>query len=559
MSAQDIDLLGEKRNKAMLAILLASGLAGAGVAAGRELFSGFDEDESEITQVPDRVRIIARPPLTAKEDKKRQRTGTRGEYKFSSDRLLEKEAVGRGALLGMLLGGTLGAGGGLGGRELLLRDLGSRATATATEKAIADSQSLFESPKTLDDVQGVLKKYLGNMKDYNKSWPSRLQTDAMRSQGERLKRVVEKRLSEYSELASIAPRAAGLKERERRMAEPGLENKVMGALTSAIGSPLVGAAAGAGIGGGIGAGYDWLTDDAEKAAADAGDGSIWDKDVYTLPMALAAALGGGAAGYGGVNYLAKKYRDWRTQRELEGARAEYDELLKERYGLARSTKLAAEIDNAFNQYMGEHEKQALTSSEMASIAGGGYLTLGGLLWALSHMAAKRKMEEADPELQRRKAIEKRLRLQRTAKPPSFTFEMPAPALSAAEEDEEPDLPNKPGLGKASGLMSDAYNSAQSGVSGAIKGITSGVSGTIDSISSGIEGMAADNMSPEKKQDFLTTAQSAGQEAAGDKNTGNAITAGLTDNRAAAVAGASEAVGDKMQGSLGGSPLSFLLR
>lgn len=128
-----------------------------------------------------------------------------------------------------------------------------------------------------------------------------------------------------------------------------------------------------------------------------------------IPLYAAAGLGGAAVGYKGVEALVDMYQRYKLKRDLEEAEREFDEALQERY---ESSKTASDryIDAQF-------EKSASTIS---SALGTG-ITLGGLLWLLSHGVTYNMFSKNDAEARKRMMLSRQRAMKQLTSPPPIKF------------------------------------------------------------------------------------------------------------------------------------------
>jgi len=154
------------------------------------------------------------------------------------------------------------------------------------------------------------------------------------------------------------------------------------------------------------------------ADRDPNDKTVDWSDPYSLPVGI---LGGGLAlygGYAGTDWLMKKYRKWRAQKEFDELKNEYKELLKEQYGMAKESALAEELDSRYEDF--EKEAGAVTDT-LGQLTGLG-LTTAGAIWLLTHIAERDKVLAADKEKLRRQQMEARLKSELHKKPMPVLFE-----------------------------------------------------------------------------------------------------------------------------------------
>jgi len=241
---------------------------------------------------------------------------------------------------------------------------------------------------------------------------------------------------------------------------------------------------------------------------------IW--DLTKAPTAIIAAGGLGAyGGYKGVGWLAKKYRNWRAQAELEDARTEYEELLKERYGLAKSSALAGYIDSEYANF----EKKSDWLKKVTGVGlGSGLAILAGIA-ALSHMAAKKNADSTDPNKLRRKLVEQRMKLMQAHMPSTAVFRLP--------EDEEEDggyTPSVPG-------MSPIF---EGGKSSAVSPEDTAIAADMNE---------ASQQTPENQQKVVNAAGGASKEVFGDVGNSGLLTKSLKEQEPKFISGVEEAVSD----------------
>lgn len=247
--------------------------------------------------------------------------------------------------------------------------------------------------------------------------------------------------------------------------------------------------------------------------------SIWSSPL-TVPLLTAAGPLSLFAGAAGTSWLVNKYRKWRAQAELDEAREEYEELLKERYGLAKESALADRIESGFDKF--EKSAAGLVDT-LKGIGGGTALTVGGGVWLLAHLAALKASKDADKERARRKIFESHMRSRLAKSPPAVYFDAGTPKVEEEEEEKE-------GLPKLSSVDEDLQRYAQ----------------------------YAPNMAQADVQNHANILNQTAAQSASTPEAGQALISGLVKNKDAASRGVTKAMNQTIQGKLGGGMLGSLL-
>jgi hypothetical protein len=148
--------------------------------------------------------------------------------------------------------------------------------------------------------------------------------------------------------------------------------------------------------------FSWLGDGKETV-------DLFDASPYTLPLALLAAGGGLYGGYKGTDYLYNILKNKEQSSELSDAEKEQRELLKRRYDLVKMQSEQKAIDSAFERYIKSKEapKDNVKEAGLGTLGGVG-LTLGGLLWAISHNKMRKYMASDNQEKQRYEKLKNKL-------------------------------------------------------------------------------------------------------------------------------------------------------
>ena len=190
-------------------------------------------------------------------------------------------------------------------------------------------------------------------------------------------------------------------------------------------------------------------------------GHFLESSPWALPMLLGGGSLGAYGGYKGMEWVMSQLRERENKQELASAQAEFERALQSSHlkrGSFDPDTLYDEFEKCADWADWIKSKvrwRGMPSLASPSVAAGGALAGGGLIWLLTHMMAKNYFGSKDPERAKIEALKKLRQLRNAQRLAPIPFEMPGEELAELEaEGATPPPFTQPPLSKDGGWLDD---------------------------------------------------------------------------------------------------------